>query len=44
MDLCNEYLVLSRGQWDADKSPEQIQQAIDAFYAWHDQLVAQGRM
>ena len=40
----SEYLVLSRGKWDEDKSPEQIQQAIDAFYAWHDQLVAQGRM
>ena len=39
----NEYLLLSRGQWDADKSPEQIQVAIDAFYAWHAQLVAQGR-
>ncbi len=40
----SDYLVLSRGQWDADKSPEEIQQAIDAFYTWHDQLVAQGRM
>jgi len=40
----SDYLVLSRGQWDAGKSPEEIQQAIDAFYAWHDQLVAKGRM
>lgn len=39
-----EYLVLSRGQWDADKSPEEIQRAIDAFYDWHDELVAAGRM
>jgi hypothetical protein len=39
----NEYLLLSRGQWDADKSPQEIQAAIDAFYAWHAQLVAQGR-
>ena|SRR6478752_3213344 len=39
----NEYLLLSRGQWDAGKSPEEIQAAIDAFYAWHAQLVAQGR-
>jgi hypothetical protein len=38
------YLVLSRGQWDADKSPQEIQHAIDAFYAWHDELVAAGRM
>jgi hypothetical protein len=39
----SEYLVLSRGQWDADKSPEQIQQAIDAFYVWHEGLVAAGK-
>jgi hypothetical protein len=39
----NEYLLLSRGQWDADKSPQEIQAAIDAFYAWHAQLVAQGK-
>jgi hypothetical protein len=39
----NEYLLLSRGQWDADKSPQEIQAAIDAFYAWHAELVAQGR-
>lgn len=39
----NEYLLLSRGRWDAGKSPEEIQGAIDAFYAWYDRLVAQGR-
>jgi hypothetical protein len=39
----NEYLLLSRGQWDTDKSPQEIQAAIDAFYAWHARLVAQGR-
>ena len=40
----NEYLVISRGRWDASLSPEQIQAAIDAFYHWHAQLVEQGRM
>lgn len=40
----SEYLVVSRGRWDSDKSPEQIQQAIDAFYAWHDGLVREGKM
>ena len=40
----SEYLVLSRGQWDAHLSPEEIQAAIDDFYAWHGQLVAAGRM
>jgi hypothetical protein len=38
----NEYLLLSRGQWDPRKSKEEIQAAIDSFYAWHEQLVAQG--
>lgn len=39
----HEYLLLSRGHWDADKSPQEIQAAIDAFYDWHAQLVAQGK-
>jgi hypothetical protein len=40
----NEYLLLSRGQWDADKSQEEIQAAIDRFYAWYDRLVAEGKL
>lgn len=40
----SEYLVISRGQWDEDASPEQIQGAIDRFYAWHDRLVGEGKM
>lgn len=39
----NEYLLLSRGQWDPRKSKEEIQAAIDSFYAWYEQLVAQGK-
>jgi hypothetical protein len=39
----SEFLVLSRGKWDADKSPEEIQRAIDAFYDWHAQLVREGK-
>lgn len=39
-----EFLVLSRGRWDEDKSPERIQAAIDDFYAWHDRLVGEGRL
>jgi hypothetical protein len=39
----SEYLLLSRGQWDRDKSPQEIQAAIDDFYVWHQQLVAQGK-
>ena len=39
----SEFLILSRGQWDKDKSSEQIQQAIDAFYTWHEGLVQEGK-
>ena len=39
-----EYLVLSRGQWDADATPEAIQSAIDAFYPWLEAHIAAGRM
>lgn len=38
----SEYLVISRGQWDKDRSPEEIQEAIDDFYIWHDRLVSEG--
>jgi hypothetical protein len=39
----NEYLVISKGKWDEDKSPEEIQRAIDAFYDWHERLVSAGK-
>ena len=39
----NEYLLLSRGQWDPEKSQDEIQSAIDSFYAWYEQLVAAGK-
>jgi hypothetical protein len=40
----SEFLVISRGRWDRDKSPAEIQQAIDAFYAWKERLEQEGRM
>jgi hypothetical protein len=40
----SEYLVISRGQWDANLSKDDIQRAIDDFYAWHGRLVSEGRM
>lgn len=43
-DTFDEYLVLSRGQWDRDATPEQVQAAIDAFYPWLDAHIAAGRM
>src|SRR5262249_45387450 len=39
-----EYMVISKGRWDEDKSPDEIQHAIDAFYDWHDRLVSAGKM
>lgn len=39
-----EYLVISRGKWDASAEPQQIQQAIDAFYVWIERHVDAGRM
>lgn len=40
----SEYLVLSRGQWDKFADPADIQIAIDAFYVWLEQCIAEGRM
>lgn len=42
--LLSEFLVLSRGRWDEDLSEEEIQAAIDDFYAWHGRLVDEGKM
>jgi hypothetical protein len=39
-----EFLVISRGQWDPALSREEIQRAIDRFYVWIEQMVAEGRM
>ncbi len=39
-----EYLLLSRGRWDADKSPERIQAAIDDFYVWYERMVSAGKI
>ena len=39
----SEYLVISRGQWDKDVTPEKIHPAIDNFYLWHDRLVGEGK-
>jgi hypothetical protein len=42
--LQSEYLVISRGQWDKELSPEEIQKAIDQFYVWLERLVDEGKM
>ena len=38
-----EFLLLSRGHWDPAKPAAEIQAAIDGFYAWHRQLVEEGK-
>jgi hypothetical protein len=43
-DSLHDYLVLSKGRWDTDKSREEIQAAIDQFYVWYEQLIAEGRI
>ena len=40
----HEYLVLSRGQWNATASKQDIQAAIDAFYAWYERSLESGLM
>lgn len=40
----NDYLVLSRGQWDENASPPEVQRAIDAFYVWYERNLALKRM
>lgn len=38
----HDYLVISRGHWADDATPERIQDAIDRFYVWYERLLAQG--
>jgi hypothetical protein len=38
------YLVISRGQWDEDAKKEDIQLAIDRFYAWYERSLESGQM
>jgi hypothetical protein len=39
----NEYLLLSRGQWDAHRPKEEIQSVIEQFYAWFERQVCEGK-
>jgi hypothetical protein len=40
----NDYLCISRGQWDETASQEDIQGAIDAFYVWYERGLEEGVM
>lgn len=39
-----DFLVISRGQWDKDATPTDIQQAIDDFYVWLTSSIESGKM
>lgn len=39
-----DYLVLSRRQWDKAASREEIRTAIVEFYAWIENAIQEGRM
>jgi hypothetical protein len=38
----HDYLILSRGQWDSNASTQDIQAAIDRFYAWYENNLTAG--
>ncbi|MGS1120732.1 YciI family protein [Rhodanobacter sp. UC4436_H3] len=40
----NEYLLISRGQWDEGADRDAVQDTIDRFYAWYEEGLAQGRL
>jgi hypothetical protein len=40
----SEYLVISRGKWDKDAAPADIEAAIVKFYDWINKQAAEGRM
>jgi hypothetical protein len=37
-----EFLLLSRGRWHPEKSPDEIQATINRFYDWYEQGVRAG--
>lgn len=40
----NDYLVISRGQWDTDASKSEIETTIAKFYDWLHKCIDQGQM
>jgi hypothetical protein len=40
----SDYLLISRGQWDENASPQDVQDAIDRFYAWYERGLAEGTL
>lgn len=38
----NDYLLLSRGQWDKNSDKADIEAAIDKFYTWYEANLAKG--
>ena len=42
MSASNDYLLISRGQWDTASSKADIEADIDRFYAWYEANLAKG--
>src|SRR5690349_13873201 len=40
----SEYLLLSKGKWDKNASKQDIEAAIEKFYAWLGKKVEEGKM
>lgn len=38
------FVLLSRGKWDPDISPERLQAVIDDFYIWLERMTEAGKM
>lgn len=38
----NDYLLLSRGQWDSRSDKADIEAAIEKFYTWYEANIARG--
>lgn len=42
--MTQDYLVISRGQWDADASKAEIEAVISRFYDWLQKSIDEGKM
>jgi hypothetical protein len=40
----SDYLAVSRGHWDPNCSPDEIQKVMNQFYLWLERLVSEGKI
>lgn len=43
MSDLHDYLLISRGKWDKQSSPQEIEAAIGKFYEWYERNLQTGR-